>query len=73
MFAWEPKEVRETYGPHNWVPSRLGHGVLMCTLCCGTIKEIAVIGDPNHCECNPPSTTPIQVGAMPQKREGDEG
>jgi len=35
--------------PHNWVKSRLGHGEWQCTYCLATNREIAVIGDPNHC------------------------
>lgn len=35
--------------PHKWEPSRLGHGESMCVYCYGTNREIAVIGDMNHC------------------------
>ena len=35
--------------PHNWIKSRLGHGEWQCTHCLATNREIAVIGDPNHC------------------------
>ena len=35
--------------PHEWVPSRLGHGEWQCRYCLATNREIAVIGDPNHC------------------------
>jgi len=35
--------------PHNWVKSRLGHGEQQCTYCYATNREIAVIGDLNHC------------------------
>lgn len=35
--------------PHNWIKSHLGHGEWQCTHCFATNREIAVIGDPNHC------------------------
>lgn len=35
--------------PHDWVPSRLGHGEMQCKCCCATNREIAVFGDLNHC------------------------
>lgn len=35
--------------PHEWVTSRLGHGEWQCRFCLATNREIAVIGDPNHC------------------------
>lgn len=35
--------------PHNWITSRLGHGEHQCTYCHATNREIAVIGDINHC------------------------
>ena len=35
--------------PHDWVPSPYGHGEWACRYCLATNREIAVIGDPNHC------------------------
>ena len=35
--------------PHIWTPSPLGHGEWLCVYCYATNREIAVIGDPNHC------------------------
>ena len=35
--------------PHEWVTSRLGHGEWQCVHCFATNREIAFIGDPNHC------------------------
>jgi hypothetical protein len=35
--------------PHKWVPSPYGHGEWACVYCKATNREIAVIGDPNHC------------------------
>lgn len=39
----------EQQTPHNWVASPYGHGEWACTFCLATNREIAVIGDPNHC------------------------
>lgn len=39
--------------PHKWVKSTLGHGETMCVYCCGTNREIAVIGDMDHCDRAP--------------------
>ena len=36
--------------PHHWVPSPYGHGENACTYCRATNREIAVIGDMNHCQ-----------------------
>lgn len=35
--------------PHHWQKSPYGHGEWACTYCLATNREIAVIGDPNHC------------------------
>jgi hypothetical protein len=35
--------------PHEWQRSTLGHGETMCKHCFGTNRELAVIGDLNHC------------------------
>ena len=35
--------------PHNWVKSQLGHGEAQCKYCYATNREVAVIGDLNHC------------------------
>ena len=35
--------------PHEWITSRLGHGETQCIHCFATNREIAVIGDLNHC------------------------
>jgi len=44
---------------HNWIISRLGHGEMQCTHCLATNREIAAIGDLNHCPDAPalPTTT----------------
>lgn len=34
---------------HDWFPSTIGHGELQCSYCLATNREIAVIGDANHC------------------------
>lgn len=39
---------------HKWVRSTLGHGESMCEYCKATNREIAVIGDMNHCPDAPP-------------------
>lgn len=36
--------------PHEWKPSTLGHGETQCIYCLATNREIAVIGDLNHCK-----------------------
>ena len=41
--------------PHNWVNSPYGHGEWACVYCKATNREIAVIGDPNHCPDAPRS------------------
>lgn len=38
-----------TKTPHEWRSSPLGHGEWQCIHCLATTREIAVIGDPNHC------------------------
>ncbi len=55
MFKWKPEEERAKHGPHEWTRSTLGHGETMCKLCAGTNRELAVIGDLDHCEKNPPA------------------
>jgi len=35
--------------PHEWIKSQLGHGEWQCIHCYATNREIAVIGEPNHC------------------------
>jgi hypothetical protein len=35
--------------PHNWQASHYGHGEMACTYCLATNREIAVIGELNHC------------------------
>ena len=42
---------------HNWIASRLGHGEMQCTHCLATNREIAVIGDLNHCPDAPVNHT----------------
>ncbi len=54
MFGWLPEAERAKYGPHKWVRSTLGHGETMCEHCKATNRELAVIGDLNHCELQPP-------------------
>lgn len=54
MFSWKPESEREQYGPHVWIAANLGHSRTMCKHCAGTPNEIAVIGDMNHCEKQPP-------------------
>ena len=36
--------------PHEYGPSRVGHGEAQCIHCLGTNREIMVVGDLNHCE-----------------------
>lgn len=40
---------------HEWVPSTLGHGETMCTCCCMTNREAAVLG---AIECDAPLPKP---------------
>lgn len=42
--------------PHKWQPSTLGHGEQQCAYCLATNREIAVIGDLNHCDKAPDDT-----------------
>ena len=35
--------------PHDWQPSRLGHGEAMCVKCYSTNREAAVLGILNNC------------------------
>jgi hypothetical protein len=35
--------------PHKWIKSTLGHGGTMCEYCKGTNRELAAIGEMNHC------------------------
>lgn len=39
---------------HDWVPSMLGHGEIMCRRCFGTNRELAVLGEMDHCTVPPP-------------------
>jgi hypothetical protein len=39
---------------HTWVPSRLGHGEAMCSVCYMTNREAMVLG----MQCNPLPATP---------------
>ena len=40
--------------PHKWVKSTLGHGEQMCEYCKGTNRELAVLGELDHCTAAPP-------------------
>lgn len=46
--------------PHKWVKSTLGHGEMMCVHCKGTNREIAVIGDLDHCD-DAPAAMPLDA------------
>jgi hypothetical protein len=52
--------------PHNWAPSRLGHGEQQCTYCLATNREIAAIGDLTNCDKAPEPAPSFHV-----IREGD--
>lgn len=52
--------------PHEWRASTLGHGEAQCKHCFATNREIAVVGDLNHCKerqkktmASTPPKTPI--------------
>lgn len=55
--------------PHNWQASPYGHGEWACTYCLATNREIAVIGDPNHCptahEAKYPALAALEKGPKP--------
>ncbi len=38
--------------PHDWIPSTLGHGDVMCRRCRVTNREAAVIGTLNECSAD---------------------
>ena len=50
--------------PHDWVSSPYGHGEWACRYCKATNREIAVIGDPNHC----PDRARLAVAETPRPR-----
>ena len=39
---------------HDWQPSTLGHGETMCRRCFGTNRELAALGELDHCTAPPP-------------------
>lgn len=47
-FAEKILELKE-HRPHIWVPSTLGHGETMCTVCAGTNRELAAMGQLERC------------------------
>ena len=57
---------------HNWIASRLGHGEMQCTHCLATNREIAVIGDLNHCPDAPVNHTerPCAAAGLTSYRYG---
>ena len=57
---------------HNWIVSRLGHGEMQCTHCLATNREIAVIGDLNHCPDAPVNHTerPCAAAGLTSYRYG---
>lgn len=40
--------------PHDWVPSKLGHGESMCRKCMITNREAAALGRMNTCSVEAP-------------------
>lgn len=44
---------------HDWIPSTLGHGETMCSRCCVTNREAAVLGIADECDM----PTPPQLAA----------
>ena len=58
--------------PHNWVPSRLGHGEWQCSYCLATNREIAVIGDPNHCPDHPAKKGPEETISWSKRHDPDK-
>lgn len=56
--------------PHNWVPSKLGHGVAMCTVCKITMAECVAIGDLN--DCTLPTENPYLPKAFKERLEKKE-
>lgn len=44
--------------PHSFTPSNLGHGETMCQYCFGTNRELAALGQLDHCEKAPPNEPP---------------
>src|SRR6185369_1865118 len=48
---------------HEYVPSTVGHGLMQCKWCLGTMHENA-LADPNHCEYRPADAAkPQQIHA----------
>ncbi len=45
-------QLEEAPTPHDWIPSTLGHGEVMCRWCCVTNREAAVIGTLNKCDAD---------------------
>lgn len=41
--------------PHNWIPSTLGHGDVMCSRCFVTNLEAAALGIMNACDVPAPA------------------
>lgn len=39
---------------HDWTPSTLGHGETMCRRCYGTNRELAALGELDHCTAASP-------------------
>lgn len=46
---------------HDWIPSSLGHGETMCRYCYGTNRELAVLGQLNHCDKAPDPNDPDRI------------
>lgn len=57
-----------TNTPHHWVPSPYGHGEWACTFCKATNREIAVIGDPNHCPQRAAAEFPATTALMEARK-----
>lgn len=55
--------------PHDWIPSRLGHGETMCRRCCVTNREAAVLGILYSCP-TPPAIVPEHQSLTGTTREG---
>lgn len=48
-----PRQAAPARGPHQWVASTLGHGEQMCARCGGTNRELAALGEMDHCSNAP--------------------
>jgi|SRR6266404_1436599 len=49
---------------HDWVKSTLGHGETMCSRCCITNREAAVLGVADSCDVTPPAPAAVNDNAV---------